>query len=91
MRGELVVYDRVPGGAGYVSRINAELPGILEATLQRVLNCTNSQCDPLGSCYACLRSYGNQFQWENLHRNLVSDWLADVLHPGSRDATPRTA
>jgi hypothetical protein len=88
MRGELVVYDRVPGGAGYVSRISAELPGILEATLQRVLNCTNSQCDPLGSCYACLRSYGNQFQWENLHRKLVSDWLADVLHPDSRNATP---
>ena len=61
MRGELVVYDRVPGGAGYVSRIGKELPGILEATLRRVLNCTNPQCDPQGSCYTCLRSYGNQF------------------------------
>jgi hypothetical protein len=88
MRGELVVYDRVPGGAGYVSRISEELPAILESTLRRVLNCTNSQCDPQGSCYTCLRSYGNQFQWENLHRNLVSDWLADVLHPGSRITKP---
>jgi hypothetical protein len=29
-----------------------------------------------------MRSYGNQFQWENLHRNLVSDWLSKVLEDG---------
>ena len=42
-------------------------------------NCKNPQCDPQGSCYACLRSYSNQFQWESLHRNLVADWLTEVL------------
>jgi len=79
LHGELVVYDRVPGGAGYVRRIAEELPAILEETRRRVINCRNPQCDPLGSCYACLRTYGNQFQWENLHRNLVSNWLNEAL------------
>jgi ATP-dependent helicase YprA (DUF1998 family) len=78
-KGELVIYDRVPGGAGYVERIQEELPRILEDTLCRTRDCKNPQCDPLGSCYACLRSYGNQFQWESLHRNLVSDWLFQIL------------
>lgn len=82
-RGELVVYDRVPGGAGYVERIQEDLPRILRETLRRTCDCKNPQCDPNGSCYACLRSYGNQFQWENLHRNLVSDWLSQVLGPTS--------
>jgi hypothetical protein len=82
-RGELVIYDRVPGGAGYVERIQQELPRILGETLSRTRKCRNLQCDPQGSCYACLRSYGNQFQWENLHRNLVSDWLSQVLGAGT--------
>ena len=88
LRGELVVYDRVPGGAGYVSRIREDLPAILEATLRRVQDCRNPQCDPQGSCYACLRAFGNQFQWESLHRNLVSDWLSEVLHPSVRVTRP---
>ena len=81
-RGELVIYDRVPGGAGYVERIQQELPRILGETLRRTRDCKNPHCDPQGSCYACMRSYGNQFQWENLHRNLVSDWLSQVLEDG---------
>jgi hypothetical protein len=87
LRGELVVYDRVPGGAGYVGRIRDELPRILEATLRRVRYCPNRQCDPQGSCYACLRTFGNQFQWESLNRSLVADWLSTVLDPGAKHTT----
>jgi hypothetical protein len=87
LRGELVVYDRVPGGAGYVGRSREELPRILEETQRRVANCKNLQCDPQGSCYACLRSYSNQFQWESLHRNLVSDWLTEVLGKNTKKRT----
>lgn len=87
LRGELVVYDRVPGGAGYVDRIRDELPCILEETLRRVKECRNPECDPQGSCYACLRSFANQFQWEHLHRNIVADWLSDVLDRGAKTTT----
>jgi hypothetical protein len=77
--GELVVYDRVPGGAGYVGRIRQELPRILNSMLERVRNCPNPACEPAGSCYACLRTYGNQFNWDILRRDGIADWLGAVL------------
>lgn len=81
--GELVVFDRVPGGAGYVDRIRHELLNILRTAYNRTRNCRNQTCDPRGSCYACLRSYGNQFQWDLLNRGLVADWLEAILGLGS--------
>lgn len=75
LEGELVVYDRVPGGAGYVRRIEEGLPRILERTLARTRDCDNPLCDPDGSCYTCLRSYGNQFYWDRLSRRKVFEWL----------------
>lgn len=81
--GELVVFDRVPGGAGYVERIRHELLNIFRAAHNRTRNCRNQTCDPRGSCYACLRSYANQFQWDLLNRGLVADWLEAILALGS--------
>jgi len=78
-RGEIVVYDRVPGGAGYVQRIEQDLAAVLEATLNRVKKCPNPQCDVDASCYACLRSYQNQFHWDLLKRRTVVDWLEPAL------------
>jgi hypothetical protein len=77
--GELVIYDRVPGGAGYVARIRQELPRILQRTLVRVRNCPNPSCVLAGSCYACLRTYGNQFSWDELRRDRIAGWLESVL------------
>jgi hypothetical protein len=85
--GELVVFDRVPGGAGYVERIRHELVAILRAAYSRTRNCRNQTCDSRGSCYACLRTYGNQFQWDQLNRGLVADWLEGIL---SNNFVPRT-
>jgi len=74
-RGELIVYDRVPGGAGYCERICEELPHILSRAWERTARCPNPMCDPSGSCYACLRTYGNQFQWNALDRGAIAAWL----------------
>lgn len=78
-RGELVLYDRVPGGAGYVQRIASDLVPILRKALDRVRSCRNPLCDPEASCYACLRSYYNQYYWNSLKRSVVVDWLGQVL------------
>jgi superfamily II DNA or RNA helicase len=78
-RGEIVIYDRVPGGAGYVSRLQHELLTLLEATLRRVADCPNPQCDIEASCYACLRSYYNQFYWDQLKRRAVVQWLEPAM------------
>jgi len=75
--GELVIYDRIPGGAGHIGRIIDNLDLVLGKTYVRVADC---KCpDVEASCYACLRNYGNQFYWEELRRKAVIDWLAPVL------------
>ena len=76
---ELVIFDRIPGGAGYVHRVRQDLLPILAATRKRVEECRNPRCDRKGSCYCCLRTYYNQFQWEHLRREDVADWLEQYL------------
>jgi hypothetical protein len=76
---ELIVFDRIPGGAGYVQRVRQQLRTILTETLRRVEHCRNPRCDIKGSCYCCLRSYSNQFEWEQLRRDEVSAWLKEYL------------
>jgi superfamily II DNA/RNA helicase len=75
--GELVVYDRIPGGAGHITRIIDQLDEVLDAALKRVRDCKCSDLE--ASCYACLRSYANQFYWEELKRRPVIEWLGNIL------------
>ena len=91
LEGELIVYDKVPGGAGYVRRIIENLPQILERTLRRTRDCDNPLCDPDGSCYTCLRSYGNQFYWDRLSRRKVFEWLQGFAGEAAADAGTRPA
>lgn len=79
--GELVIYDKIPGGAGHISRIVNDLSHVLEKALARVRDC---KCPDLeASCYACLRSYNNQFYWEQLRRKPVIEWLSRILDNGA--------
>ncbi|WP_406697999.1 DEAD/DEAH box helicase [Singulisphaera sp. Ch08] len=75
---ELVIFDDVPGGAGHSLRLEGadELRRALEAARARVTNCT---CGETASCYACLRSYRNQFCHESLTRGPVADYLGTLL------------
>lgn len=72
--GELIIFDRVPGGAGYVERIIENLPRILERVRDLSSNCENPICDKNSSCYACLRTFQNQFYWDKLVRQEITDW-----------------
>lgn len=64
-RSSLVIFDAVPGGAGYARRLAAELPALLTAARERVEDC---ECGEETSCYSCLRSYANQYWHEDLTR-----------------------
>jgi len=77
--GELVLYDRVPGGAGHTNRIRNSLPAIFAATLERLERCPNPQCDVNSGCYTCLRSHRNQFHWDALQRNVPIPWLKALM------------
>ena len=78
---ELVLYDKTPGGAGHVRRLNNEK--VLEGVLRETLNLMN-QCDCGGegkdsSCYTCLRGYYNQKHHDILKRRYVIDFINQIL------------
>jgi rubrerythrin len=70
---QIVLYDDVPGGAGYVERLSRLLPAAAGAALERL-----EQCTCVDSCYRCLRSYHNQWEHKLLDKRLVVETLRRV-------------
>lgn len=77
----LVLFDKTPGGAGHVRRLNnAEtLENVLITSLELM-----QQCDCGGeygdsSCYSCLRGYYNQKHHDLIKRGYVINFLRDIL------------
>ncbi|MEA4884825.1 MAG: DEAD/DEAH box helicase [Clostridia bacterium] len=79
----LVLFDTVPGGAGYVHRLAdpSALRESMTASLRRLSSCTCGGETANGSCYGCLRDYGNQFCHDMLNRGAVIEFLK---HAGIR-------
>jgi Zn-finger nucleic acid-binding protein len=78
---ELVLYDRTPGGAGHVRRLNSEyvLESVLRETLSLMEDCDCGGEDMDTSCYTCLRGYYNQKHHDILKRRNVIEFLKEVL------------
>lgn len=72
----IVLYDDVPGGAGYVRQIMQEFPRVVQEALL-ILNCND--CDPDTSCTHCLRDYNNEMFWDSLKRREALRFL-ETLH-----------
>ncbi len=72
----LVIFDAVPGGAGFTKSILDEFPRVLRAAFDRVNNCS---CGEDTSCYSCLRSYSNQKHHESLKRGDAVEILGEIL------------
>ena len=70
---QIVLYDDVPGGAGYVENLSRRLPQAASAALERL-----EQCSCLDSCYRCLRSYYNQNEHKLLDKRLVIETLRNI-------------
>jgi ATP-dependent helicase YprA (DUF1998 family) len=71
---EIVIYDNVPGGAGYSKRIAEYFPEILQRAFQFVESCSCSS-----SCYDCLRTYTNQIFHHELDRFQVANFLRPIV------------
>ncbi|GAA1966291.1 DEAD/DEAH box helicase [Catenulispora subtropica] len=69
-----VLYEEVPGGAGYLRQLGERF-GEVAAALVPVLD----DCDCEKSCYACLRSYGNQLETDLLNRHVAADFLRTFI------------
>jgi ATP-dependent helicase YprA (DUF1998 family) len=78
---EIIIYDNVPGGAGYSKRIAERFSEVLE----RAYKLTN-ECECGTSCYECLRTYSNQPFHNDLDRHSVENFLQPLV---SEDNTSR--
>jgi len=67
---QIVFYETVPGGAGYLEEMAARLPEVAEAAMARLFG-----HDCRKACYLCLKRYGNQ-RW---HPFFDKDAVRDLL------------
>jgi DEAD/DEAH box helicase/Helicase conserved C-terminal domain/REase_MTES_1575/Domain of unknown function (DUF1998) len=83
-----VLYEDVPGGAGYLRQLGARLPEVASAVLEVVENCS---CER--ACYRCLMTYANQDEHEILERRLALRLLGSLAaaSPASGRPVPRLA
>lgn len=72
---EIVLYDAVPGGAGYCRQIYEGSVRDLVESARKVLDCPG-KCTT--SCRQCLNDYSNQFLWERFDRRPVLEWLRNL-------------
>jgi ATP-dependent helicase YprA (DUF1998 family) len=79
---ELIIYDNVPGGAGYSRRIAERFREVLQKAYA-----LTSTCSCQTSCYDCLRTYSNQFFHQELDRNLVANFLQPIVNKIAPDET----
>ncbi len=76
----LVLYDRVPGGTGYLSQLfkRDQFSRLLQYAYEGIANCN---CQNLGKdgCYHCILSYSNQFYHSDLSRSRAEQRLAEIV------------
>jgi len=73
----IVLFDKVPGGAGNVLLVEESMERVLKAALKRVSSC---ECGEETSCYGCLRSYENQRDHDNISRGSALRLLRGMLN-----------
>ena len=71
IRQTIVLYDNVPGGAGYVKQIREKIAEVVRTAIE-IVDCT---CAEDTSCYRCLRDYYNQWEHHLLERGPIKNFL----------------
>ncbi len=84
---DLLIYDPMPGGSGLLEQMLARWKELITAAKELLAGCTQD-CET--SCYACLKTFRNQFYHELLNRHKALDLIAALDHEpsGYRDITP---
>jgi hypothetical protein len=73
----LVIFDNVPGGAGFARQISQQIVDVLRAAFHHVeIEC----CGADTSCYRCLRNYGNQYYHNDIKRGDALDILRRMMN-----------
>lgn len=81
---EAILFDNVPGGAGYTEQIRREnASDFFQTAIRDVLSCPE-KCSR--SCSKCLRSFSNQFHWDAFRRREALAWMIDIAGLPRSDA-----
>lgn len=74
----IILYDNVPGGAGYVKQImNDDVMDHVLRTAQDIVN--QPCCDDETTCYKCLRNYYNQSYHKQMKKKYAKRLLSAIL------------
>lgn len=74
---EIILFDNVPGGAGYTAKIfELKASTLIQFAKDSILACSDN-CST--SCSKCLRSYSNQAHWDAFRRIEAIGWCEEVL------------
>jgi ATP-dependent helicase YprA (DUF1998 family) len=70
---EIVIYETVPGGAGYLDVLASRLPEVARIAMKRLYE---HKCG--GACYLCLKHYYNQYLHALLNKENIR-WMLQAL------------
>jgi hypothetical protein len=84
---DLLIYDPMPGGSGLLQQMLARWQELIKCAKDLLAGCVQG-CDK--ACYACLKTFRNQFHHDLLDRHKAHKLVEALDHvPGSyRDITP---
>lgn len=73
----IILFDKVPGGAGYMNRVYESFTNVINTAFEIVSNCS---CGTETSCYGCLKDYSNQFCHDILSRGNAVNYLSKLVN-----------
>jgi DEAD/DEAH box helicase domain-containing protein len=80
----LVMYESIPGGTGYLSRLynTDEFTKLLHIAYNHIKHCT---CKDEGKdgCYKCIYTYANQYDRETLSRHEAENLFKEIIDKSS--------
>lgn len=78
----IVLYDKTPGGAGHVKRLNDQqvFENVLRESRKIISSCNCGGTMRDTSCYNCLKNYSNQKVHDILQRRYVLEFLDDFFN-----------
>jgi hypothetical protein len=84
---DLLIYDPMPGGSGLLEQMLSRWQELISTAKELLSGCVQG-CET--TCYACLKTFRNQFHHDLLNRHEALALMADLDHPPQayRDITP---
>ena len=84
---DLLIYDPMPGGSGLLEQMLGRWQELIAAAKELLAGCVQG-CET--ACYACLKTFRNQFFHDLLNRHKALELMAELDHQPQqyRDITP---